>query len=241
MWAITQQWHVVKWSSHKTVFLKKTSAETHIFVIFVKQGSSVSVNEICRKAGVSCATVQRCLKEDKKHGNLKKCPGQPKLIDAQTQWLMARKIRFLQSDKGSFSRKRLVKECSIEPSISTSMVTRTLWPIGYHYLQVRKKGILTKKDKTARRFAWDIKKNYSSDLWTKDICFYLDGASFPHQYNPCDQSWALKGRVRQQTSEGLDTGCTAKGAHVGTGGRVLKLLWWLPSDKGWYTARSRND
>ena len=138
---------------------------------------------------------------------------------------MARKLRFLLSDGGSFSRKRLVKECSIEPRISTSTVTRTLWRMGYHYLQVQKKGILTEKDKTARRrFAWDIKKNYSSDLWTKDICFYLDGASFAHKYNPCDQSRAPKGRVWRQTREGLDTGCTAKGAHVGTGGRVLKLF-----------------
>ena len=165
------------------------------------------------------------LKEDKKYGNLKKCTGQPKLIHAQTQRLMARKIRFLLSDGGSFSRKRLVKECSIELRISTSTVTRTLWRMGYHYLQVRKKGILTEKDKTARRrFAWDIKKNYSSDLWTKDICFYLDGASFAHKYNPCDQSRAPKGHVWRQTREGLDTGCTVKGVHVGTGGRVLKLF-----------------
>ena len=208
---------------------------------FLKQGSSVSVNEICRKVGVLHATVQRRLKEDKKHAKLKKCPSRPKLIDAQTQWLRARKIRFLLSDEGGFSSKRLLKECSIEPSISMSMVTRTLWPIGYHYLQVRKKGILTEKDKTARRFAWDIKKNYSSDLWTKDICFYLDGASFAHKYNLCDQSRAPKGRVWQQTSEGLDTGCTAKGTHVSTGGRVLKVLWRFPSDKGWYAVRSMND
>ena len=104
-------------------------------------------------------------------------------------------------------------------------VTRTLWRMGYHYLQARKKVILTEKDKTARRrFPWDIKKNYSSDLWTKHICFYLDGASFAHKYNPCDQSRAPKGRVWRQTREGLDNGCTAKGTHVGTGGRALKLF-----------------
>ena len=127
------------------VFQKKTSTETHAFVRFLKQGSSVSVNEICRKAGVSIATVHRCLKEDKKRGNLKE------LINAQTQRLMVRKIRFLLSDGGNFSSKRLVKECSIEPSISTSTVTRTLWRMRYHYLQVWKKGILTEKEKTARR------------------------------------------------------------------------------------------
>ena len=132
------------------VFRKKTSTETRTFVRFLKLGSSVSVNEICRKAVVSRATVHRCLK-DKKHRKLKKCPGRLKLIDVQTQRLMARKIRFLLSDEGGFSSKRLAKECSIEPSISTSTVTRTLWRMGYHYLQVRKKGILTEKDKTARR------------------------------------------------------------------------------------------
>ena len=137
-WAITQQWHVVKWSSHKMVFWKKTSTETHTFVRFLKQESSVSVNEICRKVRVSHAMVHIYLKENKKRGNLKKCPGRPKLIDAQPQRLMARKIRFLRSDKGWFSSKRLAKECSIEPSISTSTVTQTLWRMGYQYLQVRK-------------------------------------------------------------------------------------------------------
>ena len=207
------------------VFRKKTSAETRAFVRFLKQGSSVSVHEICRKAGLSRATVYRCLKEEKTREKPKKCLGRPKLINARTQRLMARKIKFLRSDEGCFSSKRLAKECSIEPSISTSTVTRTLRRMGYHYLQARKKGILTEKDKTARRrFARDIKKNYSSDLWIKDICFYLDGASFAHKYNPCDQSRAPKGRIWRRTSEGLDTGCTAKGAHVGTGGRVLKVF-----------------
>ena len=111
-----------------------------------------------QKGGVSCATVYRCLKREKKHRKPKKCPRQLKLIDTQTQRLMARKIKFLRLE-GGFSSKRLVKECSIELSISTSTVTQTLRRMGYHYLQVWNKGILTEEDKTA---------------------------SFAHKYNPCD-------------------------------------------------------
>ena len=213
-WAITQQWHVVKWSSRKMVFRKKTSTEICAFVRFLKQGSSVSINEICRKAGVSRAMVHRCLKEDKKHRKLKKCPGWPKLIDAQTQPLMARKIRFLLLAKGGFSSKRLVKECSIELSISTSTVTQTLRRMGYHYLQVRKKGILTEEDKTA---------------------------SFAHKYNPYDQSLAQTdvsgdGQARAWTLDVQWRVCMWALEE-----EFWSFLWGFLSDKEWYTARSTNN
>ena len=50
-----------------------------------------------------------------------------------------------------------------------------------------------------------------------DICFYLDGVSFYHKYNPLDDARAPKGKTWRKRKEGLSV--TAKGKHVGSGGR----------------------
>ena len=50
---------------------------------------------------------------------------------------------------------------------------------GYKYIQARKKGILTEMDmKNRLNFARRIKREYNVSLWTEDVNFYLDGASF---------------------------------------------------------------
>ena len=48
--------------------------------------------------------------------------------------------------------------------------------------------------------------------------------SIIYTYNPSDQARAPKGRIWRKPSEGLSYGCTAKGAHSGSGGRVAKFM-----------------
>ena len=69
-----------------------------------------------------------------------------------------------------------------------------------------------------------MKREHTKDFWTKEIAFYLDGVSFVHKYNPADQARAPKGRIWRKDDEGLAFGCTAKGSHCGTGGRVAKFM-----------------
>ena len=52
----------------------------------------------------------------------------------------------------------------------------------------------------------------------------MDGVSFIHKYNPSDQARAPEGRIWRKPSGGLSYGCTAKGAHSGSGGRVAKFM-----------------
>ena len=54
--------------------------------------------------------------------------------------------------------------------------------------------------------------------------FYLDGVSFTHKTNPADEAKATKGRIWRKANEGLNRGCTAKGSHEGSGGRLVKLM-----------------
>ena len=68
-----------------------------------------------------------------------------------------------------------------------------------------------------------MKREHTGDFWTKEIAFYLDGVSFVHRYNPADQVHAPKGRIWRKDDEGLAFGCTAKGLHCGTRGRVAPI------------------
>ena len=63
-----------------------------------------------------------------------------------------------------------------------------------------------------------------------DICFYLDGVSIYHKYNPLDDARAPKGKIWRKRKEGLSV--TAKGTHVGTGGRVVKMIVAISYGKG---------
>jgi hypothetical protein len=77
-----------------------------------------------------------------------------------------------------------------------------------------------------------MQNEYSHDVWTQEIAFYLDGTGFAYKRNPLDHALAPKGRVWRKRSEGLTPGCTAKGQKTGTGGRVVKLMVAISYDKG---------
>ena len=55
-----------------------------------------------------------------------------------------------------------------------------------------------------------------------DICFYLEGVSFYHKYNPLDDARAPKDKIWRERKEGLSV--TAKESHVGSGGRVVQMI-----------------
>ena len=77
-----------------------------------------------------------------------------------------------------------------------------------------------------------MKKDYDQHVWQNSISFFLDGVSFIHKYNPLDQARAPKGRIWRKPREGLSYGCTAKGAHCGSGGRVAKFMVAVSYGKG---------
>ena len=44
------------------------------------------------------------------------------------------------------------------------------------------------------KFARDVLKRYPAELWTRDVCFYLDGVSFWHKTNPVMQAKTPQGK-----------------------------------------------
>jgi hypothetical protein len=79
--------------------------------------------------------------------------------------------------------------CICRKDVSESTISRFLNKEGYYYLQARKKGFLTKADMKKRRsFARRMQNEYSHDVWTQDIAFYLDGTGFAYKRNPLQSS-----------------------------------------------------
>ena len=96
---------------------------------------------------------------------------------------------------------------------------------GYHYLQARKKGVLSKTDIQKRyMFARNMRREFSSDVCMKQVVSYIHGVSFICKTNPADKAKAPKGRIWRRANEGMDRGCTAKGSQEGSGGKVVKMM-----------------
>lgn len=77
-------------------------------------------------------------------------------------------------------------------------------------------------------------KNYPEDVWTKQICFYLDASSFVHKTNPYDQVRALGAKIWRKKNEGLKINCTTKGKKIGSGGKVTHFMVCISCGKGVY-------
>lgn len=215
----------------KMVFSHVICPRTRAYVQFLQQVKGVKKRDIAKICKVSLASVYRIGKED--FSKIRRIPkkkfariGRPRKLTERDERLLLRQILVLRRDEGGFTVRRLMKQAGISlKDVSCKTVRRLLKRNGYQYLQARKKGVLTDKDRKKRlNFARKMKKKYSQSVWTKQIAFYLDGISFFHKYNPADQARSPKGRVWRRSSEGLALGCTAKGSHVGSGGRTVKIM-----------------
>lgn len=113
--------------------------------------------------------------------------------------------------------------CDLD-DVSTRTVRRSMNRAGYRYLQARKKGLLSPADlKIRTEFAKFSYNSLANDFWTRRICFYADGVSFAHKFNPRDSAITAQSMVWRKSGEGLSI--TTKGSKVGVGTpRIFKLM-----------------
>ena len=138
-----------------------------------------------------------------------------------------RGIKRLRIEEGIFSSDRLMQQGSLsESDVSNRTICRYLNRNGFKFLQARKKGLLSEKDNKRKRltFARSMRRDYSRNVWEKEIAFYLDATSFVYKRHPMDQARAPRGRIWRKISEGLDPGCTAKGRKEGSGGKIVHIM-----------------
>jgi len=167
------------------------------------------------------------------HDQRKNNKGRPCKLTLRDERNLIRQLLICRKTTGSFTASKLRTEAGILPTVSLWTIRRVLHKHKYFYLQARKKGLLTPKDKRRRlKFARKMKKLAAENFWRKQISFYFDGTSFVHKTNPFNQARSPKTRVWRQCGEGLDINCTSKGKKAGVEGRVAHFFVSIAYDKG---------
>ena len=137
--------------------------------------------------------------------------GRSKKITVRDERAAIRSIKEARFGDGTANSKRMQLNASLTHICNRSF-RNILKKHGYRYLQARKKGLISEKDKKhGKRFAQKMIKTHSPDVWQKEIWFYLNGSSFIHKTKPADQARAPKAKLWQKSCEGLLSSCTAKG------------------------------
>ena len=73
----------------------------------------------------------------------------------------------------------------------------------------REKG---KRDQLRRvKFARDVLNKHSLQLWTDEICFYLDGVSFWYKTNPVAEAETPRGKIWRNAERGTESFVYCKG------------------------------
>lgn len=194
-----------------------------------------SVPELVKECKVSRAHVYRIWKSDiARKKSIKKKSGRPKKINDRTQRELLRLIPKMRSRNNNWSVAQLIEQSSLKNdcNVHSCTVNRMLNKNGYWHLQMRKKGLLSVKDKK-RRLAFArkmLKKPDSATYWISSISFYLDASSFIYKRNPREHAAAPSGRCFRKKSEGLSN--TAKGSVCGTGGKYVRVIACISHGKG---------
>ena len=204
------------------VFSAKICAERKARVKVLKELTSLSVCEITRKCNILRSSIYRMLKQTTNRKKTKS-RGRPRKISEKDERHIAQTLIQLHKAEGTVSCSRVMSESEVDLSkISVWTARPALNRLGYYYLVARKKGLLCAKDLVQRsRFAKQMARTKPESFWTRDVCFYLNGVSFVHKYNPYSESCAPSCRVWQKKNEGMTAGCTSKGTHVGSGGKTV--------------------
>ena len=151
--------------------------------------------------------------------------GRPRLLTEREKRNLIQGIHALRRSVGSFSICRLKLEAKIDKQISDYTVRRLLNRERYKYKQSRKKGLVSQNDLKLRlQFARKVKRLFQDTVWTDGISFYLDGTSFSHKKNPCDQARSTKSMTWKKRKERLSLNRTARAAKVGCRGKMAHFI-----------------
>ena len=152
---------------------------------FIKLDRESSAKKLGKDLGVSLAQVYRIKKEPLRHVSRKKDSSKnvscrPEKLDDRTKRHLIREVHNLRKREPNWTVKRLMEAADIK-NISRRTVSRFLNKNGYNYLQARRKGLMSDKDRRARvAFAKKVVKEHGQTFWSNKIAFYLDGVSFAY-------------------------------------------------------------
>lgn len=209
------------------VYRGKISPETAAIARLYYEESKLTVTDIAKKLNIGRRSIYRLIENKKKEKIIKKKSNARKSKVNERQWRkIKRALKKLRLENGNFTMKNVLTAVGLSTKdISLSTISRLLKKKGYSYSPAKRKGVLTKTDTVKRlKFAREIKKNYPIDVWTTKVAFYIDAVSFYYKRNPMDYARVPRGKIWKKKNEALDINCTARGCHVGSGGKILHLL-----------------
>jgi len=168
----------------------------------------------------------------RRSGNRKR--GRPSKLSPRDKRRILRCLKQLRKTEGFFTSDRLMEASGIsKDQISGCAFRKFLNSMGYYFMNARQKGLLNADDRKRRvAFAKDTRRNFSKNIWTDGIAFYLDGVNFVYKTKPKDQTFAPTKRVWRKKGGGLKQGCLAKGRKEGTGVNVVRLMVAVAYGKG---------
>ena len=209
------------------------------YIMYLTQEKKLSIKDIARQCHVSRATAYR-IKKDRIIDSYKRedwnrnLGGRPRKLSSREERKILRTLYSLRHEEGNFTSIRLMSRAGISPKhVSNRTVRRLLQRKDYHFLQARKKGLLSEKDSTKRlKFAKQMRKDYSKDVWKDIVAFYLDCVSCWYKRNPADQASVPYSCIWCKKCKGLIRGYTAKSGKVGSGGKVVKVVVAISYGKG---------
>lgn len=153
--------------------------------------------------------------------------GRPRKINQRSTRILVRCLNKCRHENVNVTVSSLVMKSGLSLQLASRRTfSRHLNALGYGYLQARKKGLVTEKDRQRRQsYAKKPKRlclNRNPKFWSNEVSFYLDGVSFVHKHNPFNSATTPKSRVWRKKSEGL--AITAKGSKDLAGGRRLHVI-----------------
>ena len=160
--------------------------------------------------------------------------GRPRKVSERSGRKLLRALKELRSSNRHTTVKSLVERSGLSFEMASRRTfSRYLNENGYHYLQGRKKGLLSDNDWKLRvRFAKKMKHLVAENphFWSNEVAFYLDAVSFVHKYSPQSGATMNRSRVWRQKGEGLQL--TTKGTKDLSGGRRLHVIVAIAAGKG---------
>ena len=157
------------------VYRRDIPAEKRAYVRYLRDKEHMKLEEIAQVCGISTSSVHRITSQKQPEVLKKKCAsrGRKRKLSLRQERLILRSISVLREREGSFTSKRLMQYSRIR-GISDRTIRRLLNRNGYHYLQARKKGLMSASDRMKRvAFARRIINNYPPDVWTNKIAYLL--------------------------------------------------------------------
>ena len=140
------------------------------YALLLRQERKLSLRRIAAMSGMSKSSVHCVCKKNEilRRGDGLKCeyrethrkPGRKPKLNARDKCMLLRTLHIMRRNRRQITVMSLVKEAGLDPTlVHRRTFSKYLNAWGFKFLQARKKGLLSDKDKKTRfRYASDMKK-----------------------------------------------------------------------------------